>query len=106
MTVDALYDEPLAVALAAWYAKRLRPYALSGQVVDWLALRRGWRFPSSVSDVNEDKSHSPKTRERFSQGVSKAGLPQSLMYEPAFPPGWAWPNIDAVLSAVGRARVS
>ena len=106
MGVEALYDEPLAVALAAWYAKRLRPYSLKEQVVDWLALRRGWRFPSSVSDVQETKASSVRTKGHFSQGVSKAGLPQSFMYAPAYPPGYSWPGIDAVLSAVGRAKVS
>ena len=105
---EALFDEPTSVALAAWYGHRLRPFAASGQVIDNLALRRGWAYPSRVSDVDEKHQRSKDTRARFSTGIAKAGLPQSFMYSRTFPEDYTWPGagIDALLSAVGRPRIA
>lgn len=100
---DIILDERWSVALAAWYAYRLRGFKYSGQVIDWLALRRGWAYPSRVSDVDEDYERSMETRERFEDGVYKAGLDDNWMYERAFPSGFHWPGIEAVLEAVGAA---
>ena len=102
----AIFDEPTSIALAAWYANRLRPYASPGQAVDWLAIRRGWAIPGLVDDVNEAHERSPKTRRRFDEGLAKAGMSASFKHTPAFPPGYQWPGIDAVLSAVGRERAA
>lgn len=103
---DALFDEPTHVALWAWYLYRLRPYAAAGQKIDWMALRRGMAYPSRVSDTNESYDRSATTRRRFEQGVAKAGLPAAFPSYPAFGPQFAWPGIDAVLAAVGRARLA
>ena len=97
--VGALKDEASAVALAAWYAHRCQAYAAPGQVMDWLAVRRCWGYPTDVDDVDH-----PGYREQLARGLQKAGVPESLMFVRAFPPGYRWPGIDAVLHAVGRRR--
>jgi hypothetical protein len=103
---DILRREAAAqVAFAAWYAYRLRNYAKSGQLVDWLAIRRGWALPRLVSDVDEVaevKGYAPgersgDVRERFERGVAMAGLDDSFMYARAYPPGFVWPGIANVL---------
>ena len=99
--VEALKDERTAVALAAWYAERCQKYAYDGQVMDWLSVRRCWGFPKDVPKVNH-----PGYSNQLSVGLSKVGLPSNFMYRPAFPPGFRWPGIDAVLAAVGRPRVA
>lgn len=96
---DALFDEPTAVALAAWYAHRLRKYAATGQRLDWLALRRGWAYPSIVSDELESNPRSSVVRENFLQALPKSGLPASFADTPAFGPSYSWPGIQTVLAA-------
>lgn len=98
---DIILDERWAVVLAAWYAYRLRGFRFAGQVIDWLAIRRGWALPSRVKDVDEEHQRSVETRERFEAGVYKAGLDENFMYEPAFPKGFDWPGIEGLLEAVG-----
>lgn len=105
LSSNALLDENTSVALAAWYAHRLRPRASEGQEIDWLAIRRGWALPGLVRDVNEQNDRSPKVRARLEEGLKKSGMHESFMYQPAFPPGYYWPGIDAVLAAVGRSRL-
>jgi hypothetical protein len=100
LSPDALFDEPTSVALAAWYAHRLRDYAARGQTIDWLALRRGWAYPSSVADVHEARDRSRVTRERFEEGIRAAGLNPGFATMPAFSNQYDWPGIDAVLAAV------
>ncbi len=95
--VEALKDERYAVALAAWYAHRCRPYAAPGQRIDWLAIRRCWGYPSDVDEVDH-----PGYWRQFGRGLSSVGLPQSFMHLPAFPSGYTWPGIEVVLQAVGR----
>ena len=51
LTGDALKDERYAVALAAWYAHRLRPFASKNQRIDSMAIRRGWAYPSWGNEV-------------------------------------------------------
>lgn len=106
LNADVLLQPRYAVAFAAWYAERLRKFASPGQVIDWLAVRRGWALPSLVSDVGETKQRSRDTRNRFEQGVAKVGLPKSFMFERAFPPGYQWPGIDQVLALTGAGAVS
>ncbi len=98
---DLLFDEKWAVALAAWYAWRIRRRAYEGQEIDWLALRRGWRLPKLVSDVDEEEEDSPYVRGHFEDALIAVGLDDTFMYEPAFPKGMDWPGIDVVLKAVG-----
>lgn len=98
---ELLKDPALAVATAAWLAWRLRNFDSPGQTVDWLAIRRGWALPRLVSDVNETEQRSIDVRNRFSQGVARAGLPQSFMYQRAFPSGMRWPGIWTVMDAAG-----
>lgn len=99
--VEALKDERLAVALAAWYAHRCQKFAAPGQQMDWLAVRRCWGFPSDVSKLDH-----PGYRDKLAKGLGKAGIASDFMFLPAFPPGYQWPGIDAVLAAVGRPRVA
>lgn len=93
---DALKNERYAVALAAWYAHRLRPYASSGQSIDWLAIRRGWAYPHLVDNVDH-----PGFLSQLQRGLSNAGSDPSLAHRRAFPPGYQWPGIDTVLALVG-----
>jgi hypothetical protein len=97
-------DEPLQVALAAWYAFRLRPFAYYGQIVDWAALSRGWAYPTLVDDVNLEQQRSRDNLRRFEEAVEHAGLPEDFVHFTAFGPMFTWPGIDAVLRAVGRSR--
>lgn len=99
-------DERMQVALAAWYAYRLRPYATPNQNIDWSAISRGWAYPSLVDDVHLVHERSRANLRRFLDGVTKAGLSESFMRYPAFPTGFNWPGIDAVLAAVGRTRAA
>jgi hypothetical protein len=108
-----LFDPALSTALAAWYAWRLRNFKDPGQVLDWLAIRRGWALPRLVDDVDEvavvkgkggvllaPGERSKQTRWNFSQALPRAGLPQSFMYEYPFR-GLRWPGIWQVMNAVG-----
>lgn len=104
-----LFDPRWNIALAAWYLYRLRNYGYSGQEIDWLALRRGEALPRLVSDVDEEASvnkyedgeRSADVRERLESALYAVGLPESFMYQPAFPSSFSWPGIDVVLDAVG-----
>lgn len=96
LSVAALKDEPTSVGLVTDYIYRLRKHADPGQVVDWLALRRGhanwWRVPH----VNSDHSC-----EQLARGLVAAGLDPSFMLQPAFGPDFHWPGREAVLQIVG-----
>ncbi len=99
---NLLKDERWAVALAAWYAYRLRPYAAAGQGIDWLAIARGWAYPSLVDDIEAQQQRSKDVARRFGQAVRKAGLdPDHFPHRPAFPGGFSWPGLASVLKAVG-----
>ena len=108
---DLLFDPRWNLALGAWYLYRLRNYAFSGQTIDWLALRRGEALPRLVKDVDEEASvsgyddgeRSADVRERLEKAVYAVGLPESFIYQQAFPSGFHWPGIDAVLDAVGAS---
>lgn len=116
-----LYSWPWSTGLAAWYAARLRYYAYSGQVIDWLALRRGWALPSLVADVNETATvtgyapgeRSRDVRERFTQALDAVGIPRAFMYQRAFPSSYRWPGnpqdrqtMIPVLQATGAIGVA
>lgn len=101
-----LNDERIQVALISWYIYRLRPYAAAGQTIDWAAIRRGEAYPSLVSDTDLSQQRSRENQARFVEGIAKAGLPPAFLHYPAFPQGFQWPGIDAVLAAVGRARIA
>jgi len=90
----ALKDEAQATALAAWYAERMRKLADPGQVVDWLAIRRGWGLPKDVRAVTH-----PGYWEQLSMGLKAAGLPASWMLQPAFGPQYSWPGPETALAA-------
>lgn len=98
---SVLYELPWSIALGTWLVARLRKYAAAGQVIDWLALRRGWAKPSLVRDVDEEQPRSPQVRSRFALGLEKTGTDPSFMGEPAFPSGYVWPGLSPVLEAVG-----
>lgn len=98
---DILFNEPWAVAMAAWYAYRLRTWGKSGVPVNWLAIRRGWALPSLVKDVNETKARSKVVRQNLELTFGSLGIPESFMYEPAIPPGFVWPGVEQVLEIVG-----
>jgi hypothetical protein len=97
---DILYNEKWSTGLAAWYAARLSDNGGPGQVLNWLALRRGWALPSLVSDVTEAEPRSVDVRLRFEKSLDSLGISRSFMYERAFPPGWSWPgdvyDVDSV----------
>lgn len=95
---DALKVEPVAVALAGWLVDRLRPYAAPGQVVDWLAIRRGWYLPSLVDDVAEQHAASRKVREAFEEALAKVGLEASFMHQEV--DFSSWPGIAAAMERV------
>lgn len=112
---DVLFNPRWSIALISWYIERLRKYAEPGQVIDWLAVRRGMAYPHLVSDVQENKPAKPgavpgqrsrEVRERLESGLDYVGLPRSFMYKPAFASGYKWPGIQAVLSSVGIGGVS
>ena len=90
----ALKDEAAATAIAAWYAHRMRAQASPGQVVDWLAVRRGWGYPKDVRDTD----HAGYWKQ-LGMGLKAAGVPADFMLDPAFERDYAWPGMDAVLAA-------
>lgn len=112
-------DARYAVAFFVWYVYRLRNYAKKGQTIDWLAVRRGGALPRLVSDVDEvavvDRikpgtdpprkyrpgERSADVRHRFEGAVAGVGLPDSFMYERAFPPGFVWPTFENILKLAG-----
>jgi len=106
---NLLFDPRWNAALAAWYLYRLRNYAYSGQKIDWIALRRGMALPRLVSDDEEKAAvkgyangeRSEDVRDRLEQALYAVNIEESFMYEAAFPSGFSWPGIDAVLDAVG-----
>lgn len=114
---DLLKEEKWSVAMAAWYAYRLLPYASKGQAVDWLAIARGWALPRLVSDVDETAEvnstkpgskpprkyypgeRSQDVRERLEDGLLETGQDPDWMYTRV--QVGAWPGIATVLDAVG-----
>lgn len=97
----ALKDEAQSVALAAWYAHRMRAEANPGQRMDWLAVRRGWGRPKDVRDTDN-----PGYWQNLAMGLKAAGVPANFMLEPAFSSSYRWPGIEAVLQAVEGGRVA
>ena len=110
VSADELFDERTSVGLAAIYAYRLHDNGYPGQVLDWLAVRRGWALPRLVSDVDEtapvsgyaDGERSGDVRERMALALSRVGLPESFMFERAFPPGFAWPGDESTVLGLAR----
>ena len=98
---SVLFNKRYAVALAAWYAYRMKKYGKPGHVVDWLAVRRGWNSYTYVDDVDH-----PGFKTQLAKGLYHVAIPASFMYEPAFPSGFQWPGIDAVITAALGAPVS
>lgn len=97
LSPSALKDRNTAVALAAWYMERCRPFADPGQTIDYLALRRCWGQPSDVDDVG-----SADYVQQFAQGLRCAGVDPSFMFRRPFRWNYRWPGIEAILTAVGR----
>ena len=107
---DLLYDPRWSMALAAWYAARLRAnWSAPQQDVDWLALRRGWALPRLVDDVNETEyvegwgygGRSKHSRKNLEEGLINTGTDPSFMYQKAFPPSYNWPgNPDSASSVL------
>lgn len=95
LSPNHLYDERVSVILAADYAQRLRKYAAEGQVMDWLAVRRGWGIPAHVKAT----AH-PGYKDQLAHGLKKAGVPERFMYERAFPRGFSWPGVAYLLETV------
>jgi hypothetical protein len=107
VTRSALFDPRVSSAIIAWYYERLRPYAKAGQTIDWLALRRGSAYPNLVADTDESEQRSIDVRQRFATALDATGTPRSFMHEAAFPPGYHWPGIGAVLNAaLGRGSIA
>lgn len=110
---DVLSDPAWSTALYLWYLARLRNYAAPGQVIDWIALRRGGAYPSLVADVNESFTaqqggsagatgeRSAGARGRFETALQHIGVPISFERQPAFPPAWKWPGVAAIADALG-----
>lgn len=94
---DVLKDLPSAVGLATWYVHRCQPYADPYQVIDWLAIRRCWGYPSDVDDVDH-----PGYRDQLEQGYICAGGDPNDMFDPVFRWNYNWPGIEAIMDAVGR----
>jgi len=103
---NILKSKKHAVAFAADYAVRLRNHASPGQVVDWLAIRRGWALPELVADTDESEKRSREVHQRFETALTSAGLPASFMHFPAFSPNFAWSGFASALAAVQGAAVS
>ncbi len=112
---SVLLNPRWSLALVAWFIERLRAYGDPGQTIDWLAVTRGMAYPHLVNDVHESKpatqgatpgERSREVRERFEEALDYVGLPRSFMHRPAFPPGYHWPGINAVIAAAGIGGVS
>ena len=96
-----LFDPRRATALAAWGIWRLGTrWGEQGQLVDFLAVRRGWKYPRLVKDADESDPDSAGIRKRFATALEATDLPQSLMGQRAIPSSVHWPGIDVVMKAV------
>ena len=94
-----LFDPEVSTAVAAWLIYRLAT-RWTTYPVDWMAIRRGWRYPYLVRDREEADPESPGVRERFIKSLDAVGAPRALMQQRALPPGFNWPGFDAVLASV------
>lgn len=112
---DLLKNKDWAVAAAAWYAVRLLPFADKDQLVDALALRRGWALPRLVSDVDEvavvDNPKFPNpgdrsryTRRNFAEALERTGIGEDFMYEPV-PRPTGWSDMRHALALLGVQNV-
>ncbi len=95
-----LYDPAFATAAATWLIWRLQKNRSPGRAVNWLAIRRGWKLPSLVTDEWEENPKSAKTRENFKRSLQSVGIPVSFMFQRAMPAGLVWPGFNAVLAAI------
>jgi soluble lytic murein transglycosylase-like protein len=103
---SVLTDPRWNTVLYVWYLARLRNYAAGGQVIDWLALRRGGAYPKLVADTGELEQRSRDVRSRLEQALAHIGLPIEFEHEPAFPEGWTWPGLPPLLAAAGLGDVA
>jgi hypothetical protein len=113
---EALHDARWATFADAWLSWRLghMGYHFPGQVVDWLAIRRGMAFPKLVADVDEKapiKGYAPgersaDVRRRMLKGLAHEGIDDEFMYEPAYQGGAFFPGVDAMLAAMNLARTA
>ena len=73
--VEALKDMPWTIALAAHLVSRLRKYTKGGAYT-LLGARRGWAFPSLVSD--HDNSERPELLDRWNDALGYFQLPSNF----------------------------
>jgi len=94
-------SEELQVLLAACHAHRLGTvWASSGQRVEWQDIRRGWAFPKWVKESYRGSSETRNNRRRFDRGIRAAGLPAAFATRRAFPSGFDWPGLSALLEMI------
>jgi hypothetical protein len=96
---SALKDARTSIALGAWYLHRCLKYAAPGQRIDWLSIRRCWKYPS-LTDDEDDTSVQPN----LAKGLYCSGTDPDFMFKKAIRWNYDWPGVDAVLAAVGRSR--
>lgn len=102
---EALLDARVNLVLAAWYAYRLRTWG-GGKSPTWIALARGWAYPSKVKDFAETHPRSQKVRRNFPKTAFKLYGQTQWVDEDAFEYGPGnWTNMPAILSYMGRPIV-
>lgn len=101
LPVSVLKDERKSVALAADYAYRMKKYGAPDQVVDWLAVDRGWANYWRVPDI-----YDPGYCNQLARGLVAAGLQPDFMLKPAFSPGFSWPGFDTVLEIAEAGAIA
>lgn len=94
-------SEELQVLLAACHAHRLGTvWQSSGQDVEWRDVRRGWAFPKWTKQSYRTSSDTQKNRRHFDKGIRAAGLHASFATRRAFPSGFDWPGLSALLTMI------
>jgi len=107
LSADDLYNEPVSVAMAAWYAYRLRKWRKPNQVVTWAALSRGWRYPYLVKDVDRQRDGSEANYQRLRAGFRMANVPESRANQAAFSRDFRWLGVSSALTlAFAKAGAS
>ena len=100
---ELLYDPEWAIASAADLIWRLNRWRLPGQPPpNWLAIRRGWKYPKLVRDVDELDENSRIVRLNLAAALDYNKMPASFMLERAVPANVRWPGIDAALAILRR----
>lgn len=92
---DLRGNEWLQVVVAACHAQVLGTL-YTDFVPDWLAIRRGWKYPRLTGDVHERDPVSADIRRRFAEALRRVGSSTAFMSRQVFPGDFHWPGVQQI----------